>query len=136
MRVHRAANFRLSDTRVTRQIGFAALDERPDLAPAVVSALTIPRPAEKAATAGQASAPERSPPAKLNAPQAKILALTAEKKVLAENRTAAQNLVVQSPKLNLARSRDESVTVARDLNVAETPARATIVPAPAFAPLP
>ena len=40
------------------------------------------------------------------------------------------------PKLDLERSRNEWVTVAKDLNVAETPARATIVPAPAFAPLP
>ena len=136
MRVHRTANFRLSVTRVTRQIGFAALDERPDLARAAVSALTIPRQAEKATTAGQASAPERFPPAKLNAPQAKICALTAEKKVLAESRTAAQGPVVQSPKLDLERNRNQPVTVAKDLNVAETTARATIVPAPAFAPLP
>ena len=40
------------------------------------------------------------------------------------------------PKLDLARSQNESVTVAKDLNVAETSARATIVPAPVFAPLP
>ena len=40
------------------------------------------------------------------------------------------------PELDLARSQNESVTVAKDLNVAETSARATIVPAPVFAPLP
>lgn len=118
---------------LTVSVGFVALDERPDLAPAVVSELAIPRPAEKLAAAAPASAPESSPPAKLNAPQAKILAPTAEKKVLAENRAVAQDQVVQSPKVDQARRRNESVTVAKDLNVPETPARAGIVPVPAFA---
>ena len=118
---------------LTVSVGFVALNERPDLAPAVVSELAIPRPAEKAATAAQASAPENTASVKLKAPLATVLAPTAEKKVLAENRAVAQDQVVLSPELDLAPSRNAPTTVAKDLNVAEIRGRAMILPAPAFA---
>ncbi len=125
----------------TVSIGFIALDERPELAPATLSESIKPKVASSAPSSAPPampmSAPESPAPGVAQAPRLSQPAPVAEKKVRMESQSIARDQLAESPTLNLERRRnDDRVTASgvilqRESNVAVAVDHPVVTAAPA-----
>ena len=119
---------------LTTSVGFLALDEQPELAPAVPrEVLSKSKPSTSAAVA-PLSAPASSPPVVAQSPAALPPPPAKEKKALAEDRNVApRDQPAQFPKPTPERNRSEATVVAQSKVLAEESRRETVVKeAPGF----
>ena len=126
---------------LTVSIGFIALDERPELAPALVSEGVRPGVTAPASTAMRA--PETAGPEVMQSPRGLPAVPTAEKKAMRERSTdAPQDRLVESAKTDsVSRPNEAAVAapvaaLAKDANIASALERQVVAPAPAAAAAP
>ncbi len=125
---------------LTVSIGFVALEERPELAPATLSESIKPKATSSVPTALPMNAPESAAVGVAQAPRLSPPALVAEKKVRGESQTMVRDQVAASPKPELERRRSEDRAAAsgamlpRESNVAVAADRPVVGLAPAPMP--
>ena len=125
---------------LTVSIGFVALEERPELAPATLSESIKPKAASSAPPATPMNAPESPAPGIAEAPRLAQPALVAEKKVRTESQNISRDQLATSPTPELERRRHEDraaasgVMLPKESNVEVAAARSVVAAAPAPPP--
>ncbi|MEO8386012.1 MAG: hypothetical protein ABI583_12265 [Betaproteobacteria bacterium] len=119
---------------LTTSVGFLALDEKPELAPALPKETLTKNEPPTSAAAGRASSPGRSAPIVAKAPAAPLTAPASEKKALAEERNvASRDQLAQALKPMPERNRSETTIVAPRIEIADQSDRVATADSPVAA---
>ena len=122
---------------LTVSIGFVALEERPELAPATLSESIKPKSASTTSAAKPMNTPESPAPGVAQAQRMSQPAPIAEKKVRADSQSIVRDQPAASPKPDLERRRDDDRAAAsgailpKESNVAVAVDRPAVATAPA-----